>query len=502
MADTTSRRDFLRGVGTLGVAAAATGLLAGCATAETDDSSGGQSAGGAWDKETDVLVIGGGVGGTMAAYVAAKGGAKTILVEAGSELGGTALISGGGINRMISSADMLPSGDQELCGAYVSEFAKMFDGWMVDTGAPVEILDNPPYNAFTIGTDYLQRKAFFQFFHNEITASGAEVILDTKGMKLYTDEEDTVIGARIIGYDGTVTRVKAKVTVLACGGYANDMESRTKYLGPWADRLVLRCVPHNTGDGLRMATEVGAQTARGFGWFYGNVNVWPALVPEDPAEFERFDKDVAQKIMSGSSYFTSGLFINHEGNRFCDESESVITGTGAQFGHVPELILRQPGGYVYTVLDAGWLAAYQSNIDLLTTNGLVPLQADTIEGLADELAARGVNREGFLKTIAEYRDAGSSAQRIPKTPNWQGFVPTMESGPFMAIAVTGSPSATFGGVKINTKAQVLSTVGTPIPGLLATPCCAGGFFYNEYGGSLGVSTTFGKVAGETALTLL
>jgi tricarballylate dehydrogenase len=438
----------------------------------------------------------------MAAYVAAKGGAKVILVEAGSELGGTALISAGGITCMVKSADRLPSGDQELCGAYVTEFAKMFDGWMLDTGAPVEIIDSETSSRIDFGADYPDRKAFFQFFHDEIDSSGAEIILGTKGTKLYTNEEGTVIGARVIGYDGTITRIGAKITVLACGGYANDMDSRVKYLGPWADRLVLRCVPHNTGDGLRMAIEVGAQTARGFGGFYGAFNAWPALAPEDPAEFERCDKDLVQKIMSASYSLSVGLFINRDGKRFCDEGHSVIAGTGPQFGHVPELVLRQPGGYVYTVFDAETITVSQATIDLLTANGMLPVQADTIEGLADELAARGVSKAGFLKTIAEYRAADPLTLEIPKTPNYQGFVPTMTNGPFMAIAVTGSPSATFGGVKINTKAQVLSTVGTPIPGLLATPCCAGGFFYNEYGGSLGVSTTFGKVAGETALSLL
>lgn len=44
--------------------------------------------------QTDVLVIGGGTAGTIAAIQSGRVGAKTVLVEAGSQLGGTMTTAG------------------------------------------------------------------------------------------------------------------------------------------------------------------------------------------------------------------------------------------------------------------------------------------------------------------------------------------------------------------------------------------------------------------------
>ena len=50
-----------------------------------------------WDSEVDVLVVGSGAGGLMAALVAAHGGAQVLVVEKDREWGGTSATSGGGI---------------------------------------------------------------------------------------------------------------------------------------------------------------------------------------------------------------------------------------------------------------------------------------------------------------------------------------------------------------------------------------------------------------------
>lgn len=50
-----------------------------------------------WDKEVDVLVVGSGAGGLLAALVAARGGAEVLIVEKDRRWGGTSATSGGGI---------------------------------------------------------------------------------------------------------------------------------------------------------------------------------------------------------------------------------------------------------------------------------------------------------------------------------------------------------------------------------------------------------------------
>jgi heterodisulfide reductase subunit A-like polyferredoxin len=82
-----SRRDFIKTAATGAGAAALTGLGVEVAKAE------GRPA--HWDKEADVVVIGAGATGLPAAIQAAEGGASVILIDANTDVGGHAILSGG-----------------------------------------------------------------------------------------------------------------------------------------------------------------------------------------------------------------------------------------------------------------------------------------------------------------------------------------------------------------------------------------------------------------------
>jgi tricarballylate dehydrogenase len=85
---------------------------------------------------------------------------------------------------------------------------------------------------------------------------------------------------------------------------------------------------------------------------------------------------------------------------------------------------------------------------------------------------------------------------IPKS-NWAN---TLDTPPFEAYAVTCGITFTFGGLRINPQAQVMSTDGAPIPGLFAAGELVGGIFYFNYPGGAGLTNgaVFGKVAGDGA----
>ena len=84
-----SRRDFLKTTATGAGAAALTGLGIEQAKAEARP--------GHWDKEADVVVIGAGATGLPAAIQAAEGGASVILIDANTDVGGHAILSGGNL---------------------------------------------------------------------------------------------------------------------------------------------------------------------------------------------------------------------------------------------------------------------------------------------------------------------------------------------------------------------------------------------------------------------
>src|SRR4029079_1022227 len=85
---------------------------------------------------------------------------------------------------------------------------------------------------------------------------------------------------------------------------------------------------------------------------------------------------------------------------------------------------------------------------------------------------------------------------VPKS-NWAN---TIDEPPFEAYAVTCGITFTFGGLRINTESQVISTDGEPIPGLYAAGELVGGIFYFNYPGGSGLTNgaVFGRIAGTSA----
>ena len=83
--------------------------------------------------------------------------------------------------------------------------------------------------------------------------------------------------------------------------------------------------------------------------------------------------------------------------------------------------------------------------------------------------------------------------------NWAN---TLDTPPFEAYAVTCGITFSFGGLKINSEAQVLSSDGEPIPGLYAAGELVGGIFWFNYPGGSGLTNgaVFGRIAGRSAAT--
>jgi tricarballylate dehydrogenase len=85
---------------------------------------------------------------------------------------------------------------------------------------------------------------------------------------------------------------------------------------------------------------------------------------------------------------------------------------------------------------------------------------------------------------------------VPKS-NWAN---TLDTPPFEAYAVTCGITFTFGGLKIDHNAQVVSSDGEVIPGLYAAGELVGGIFWFNYPGGSGLTngSVFGRIAGENA----
>jgi tricarballylate dehydrogenase len=195
--------------------------------------------------------------------------------------------------------------------------------------------------------------------------------------------------------------------------------------------------------------------------------------------------------------------VNAEGKRFVDEGSDFRNYTYAKIGRI---VLQQPGGYAWQIFD---LTAKPFHREMYQSRNATRVPANTLEELADKLD--DVDRTQFLKTVREYNDAikrdvsfdptildgkCTVGLPIPKS-NWANPI---EKPPFEAYSVGCGITFTFGGVKINTSAQVLDVSDTPLPGVYAAGELVGGIWYFNYPGSGGLTAgaVFGRIAGGEA----
>jgi tricarballylate dehydrogenase len=317
------------------------------------------------------------------------------------------------------------------------------------------------------------------------------VAYGARAVSLIADDEG-VKGVRV-KHAGKTVGVQARCVVLAAGGFQANAEMRTRYLGPGWELAKIRGARFNTGDGIRMALDIGAMPTGN--WSGGHAVGWDRNAPEFG------DLSVGDNFQKHS--YPWGIMINANGERFVDEGADFRNYTYAKYGRV---ILMQPGQFAWQVFDAKIIPMLR---DEYRIKQVTKVRADTLEGLVEKLD--DVDAAKALETIRAYNRAvmtdvpfdpnvkdgrGTRGLAIPKT-NWAN---TIDQPPFEAYAVTCGLTFTFGGLKIDTSARVLDTDGAVIPGLYAAGELVGGLFYFNYPGGTGLmnGAVFGKVAGTSA----
>ena len=323
------------------------------------------------------------------------------------------------------------------------------------------------------------------------TKRGIDVWYDSRALELITDGTG-VTGVKI-RRKGKIEEVSAKSVILAAGGFQANTEMRTRYLGPNWDLAKVRGTPYNTGDGIRMAMDIGASSAGN--WSGCHAVGWERNAPEfgDLAVGDGFQKHS----------YPFGIIVNAKGERFVDEGADFRNYTYAKYGRE---VLAQPGHFAWQIFDKKTLHLLR---DEYRIREVTKVTADSIEELAGKL--EGVDPEGFIETVKAYNDAvqtdipfnpnvkdGRATKGLPlPKSNWAN---QLTEAPFEAYAITCGITFTFGGLRIDTNAQVQSTDYAPLPGLFAAGELVGGIFYNNYPGGTGLmnGAVFGKIAGKSA----
>jgi len=484
---------------------------------------------------TDVIVVGGGNAALCAALAAREAGASVKLFERAPEdqRGGNSGFAGGNWRVVYSGAEdvrkLVPDlTEEEIANTDFGSYseAQFFDDmarvtqyrtnpdlcevvvrrsletlvWMRENG--VRFLPYYGRQSFKIGG----RTRFWGGVIITVSGGGIGVVdalfatAIRKGVEVHYGSRATRLLHDAGGVHGVeVVRGReteqhhARAVVLACGGFEANAEWRTRYLGQGWDLAKVRGSRFNTGDGIRMAIDAGAQA-------YGHWSGCHAV------QWERYATDYGEVALRTSFQrhsYSYGLMINAEGKRFVDEGADLRPYTYAKYGRI---VLSQPGQFAWQVYDAKVAHLLREEY---RGRHVTKAQSDTLEGLVAQM--EGVDAAQALKTITDYNAAVrgngefnptvkdglcTDGLALPKS-NW---AQKLDTPPYQAFAVTCGVTFTFGGIKINPEAEVLDVMDTAIPGLFAAGEIVGGIFYFNYPGGSGLTSgaVFGKAAGANA----
>lgn len=452
--------------------------------------------------EADVVVVGSGTAGLSAAVAAREAGARhVVLLEKGAITGGHGIYSSGSVSiarRKPDASDpierdadvrrmteeILDAGagesNPELARILASE-SESAVRWLAGMGVEWRPLLYRAVGAVTsrnistgspaAGYDYVtalagRAKALgVRFFHS----TEAVELLTSSGEKASSDIEVAGVRARRMNAKDGARTVDfiAPAVVLATGGFSANVAMRMTYDARLDERYPTTANPRGflfdgaTGDGIRMASAVGAKEV-------GMRHI--QVIPYSGGRLLDF--------VGGE------IWVNDEGKRFVSE--------GVPFGELAETLHVTEGRSFWAISDASTQKSATLGVKL--AEGIVR-EAPSIEALA---AAIGVPFSNLSATIERWnRDARKGWDSTFDRPI--SGVP-LTSSPFFYGRETWSVHFTCGGSAIDGKACVLSKTGRPIPGLYAAGETTGGLHGRDRLGGNGLTETFvfGRIAGTHA----
>lgn len=451
--------------------------------------------------EADVVVVGAGVAGMIAALEAAQAGANVILLEKMPRNGGATRLSSGMIVAGGTSLQK-EAGIEDSVDALKMYWRDRGEG-NVDTEMTDYVADHINesledmialginYNSSLIlqsGTATVNRAhmpagtgaELCDKLAAELMKQNVEIRLETDVHSLIQNEAGEVSGVVATTSNGGALTVNAKAVILATGGYGWNPELVKEY-SPNAEGAWSCSSPGNTGDGLLMAMDAGADTV-----FKGGFIGWKVSTPS-------YDHTTA---IGAPVYGAANLIVNENGDRFTNEA--------LDYPFVYNAMKEDGSDKFYWIFDSGDGETKDlvnntsntiANLELGVEAGTV-YKADTLEELAKVSGLTNLSSsvERYNEAITKGIDEEFSRDVTSMTP--------LQNGPFYAIVSQRATLGTFGGINTNITGEVVKADETAILGLYAAGEVANGEFfpviYPASGSSISMCMVLGKEAGRSA----
>ena len=480
-----SRRSFVETAGIAGAAVAASGAMV--ATAQADEAVEGKTwrdapAVPADDQvsetlDADVVVVGAGDAGLVAATSAIQNGVKNVLVLEKMEYSRV----GGGVHGILGS-----QWSDEIGITWTpEEIDAMIKDEMI---ASCMRADERYYRVWANRSREVSSGDVNTPLIDGLTAwiqeQGGEIRYSTKGEQLIM-EDGKVAGLYALKEDGSCLKVNASAVILA-GGSIEGNDEMFKEFCPQV--YPIDCSNYAPGDGsaIQMAVWAGGQMQNAPICTMANT----AISPDAP------------NVPSPIPF----IVVNRNGERFMNEATSSFC--------VPMAIINQPGKVAYQIFGANyaeainelamqtWMGTYLYNDDKIKLFEETATKGDTIPELAEAL---GIDPDGLQATVDNYlamAEAGHDDEfGVPQ--RFLSVVAPAE-GPYWGMEMPYFVDVACGGVKCDpVSGAVLNGDGEKIPGLFAAGNTVGerfGMVYtnNMTGLSNGFADVEGYVAGESA----
>ncbi|HET6314987.1 MAG TPA: FAD-dependent tricarballylate dehydrogenase TcuA [Chloroflexota bacterium] len=450
---------------------------------------------------TDVVVVGGGNAGLVAAISAREVGASVLLLEKAPEWR-----RGGNTRHTRDIRYAHPSGEPFTTGeAYPAEellddlqrvgggkanaaMAELVVGesqtvarWMTEHGVRWQqpltgTLHLGRTNRFFLGGG----KALVNTYYETAQRMGVRVEYEAAVERLQIDGK---CASGVILSGGRT--IDTGAVVLTCGGFEANIDWLKRYWGDAADNYVVRGTPENDGRVLASLLDYGAASA-------GDPKGFHAVAVD--ARAPRFDGGIATRLDS----VPFGIVVNKHGQRFYDEGEEFWPKRYAIWGR---LIAEQPEQIAYSIVDA-------RTIDCFLTSLYKPYLSASIEGLAE---AMGLDPATLACTVRTYNDSVITGRFDPAklddcttdglTPPKSHWAQPIDMPPFYGYALRPGVTFTYMGLAIDRECRVLMRDGSALENVFAAgEIMSGNVLSSGYLGGFGltIGTVFGRIAGRTA----